>query len=121
MRPKHWIDPSEDRHVREGDLRIVRTKCGQVRAAKWHQNYNGGPFCYADRNGDGYDVVAVGVTWERKRSGPSGKHKVPQRAVRLPDDLWVAAGAKAAQNGTDRNKVINELLAAWVAEGRVGA
>lgn len=60
----------------------------------------------------------------RKRSGPSGPsgdNTVPKRSIRIPDDLWTAAGEKAAATGTDRNKVINELLAAWVAEGRVGA
>jgi hypothetical protein len=66
----------------------------------------------------------LGEVPARKRSGPSGPsgdNTVPKRSIRIPDDLWAAAGEKAAQNGTDRNKVVNELLAAWVAEGRVGA
>jgi hypothetical protein len=111
--PKRWIDPSEDR-PREGDLRIVRTKCGQVRAAKWTQNYIGGPWVYADRNGDGYDVVAVGVTWEtRKRSGPSGKNTVKKQSVRIPDDLWSRFGTVAADQKSDRNTIVNQLVAEY--------
>lgn len=117
VRPKRWIDPSEDTEVQEGDLRIVRTKCGSVRAAVWQQQFIGKPFYYCDRNGDGYDVVEVGVTWERKRSGPSGpsgKNLVPKRAVRIPTELWERFGVVATERKTDRNTVINELVERYV-------
>lgn len=121
MRPKRWIDPSRDTNVREGDLRIVRTKCGQVRAAKWQQNFTGGPWVYADRHGDGYDVVAVGVTWERKRSGPSGpsgKNTIPNRSVRVPDERWERFGAASAANGRDRTGVLNDLIDEYCARSK---
>lgn len=119
MRPKRWIDPEQDTQVRDGDFRIVRLKCGRVRATKW-RTYNGSTHgYYADSNGEGVgsplnEVVAVGVTWEktaRKRSGPSGRNLVPQRAVRIPDDLWSRLGDVAASHRTDRNTVINQLVA----------
>lgn len=118
MRPKRWIDPSADRNVREGDLRIVRLEDGTVRATKWVQYSGSTHGYYADSKGDGVcssynQVAAVGVTWERKRSGPSGpsgKHLVPQRAVRIPTDLWERFRAVATERGTDRNTAINELV-----------
>lgn len=111
MRPKRWIDPADDR-PREGDLRIVRTKCGQVRAAKWQQNYIGGQWVYADRNGDGYDVVAVGVTWERKRK--SGVNRVQQRKLRVPDALWEQFSSRVEAVGSNRNAVLVELIEQYV-------
>lgn len=160
MRPKRWIDPSEDRHVREGDLRIVRLANGRVRATKWAwRDYYDTIGCYAGSDGEPIgDVVAVGVTWERadhststtpgtcswcgsrnharsacdhdppdrlgevparKRSGPSGpsgKNLVPKRAVRITDDLWGRLGQLAAQRGTDRNAIINELVTQYLTE-----
>lgn len=119
MRPKRWIAPSEDRNVKEGDLRIVRLQDGTVRATKWVQYSGSTHGYYADSKGDGVhtpgrnDVAAVGVTWERKRSGPSGpsgKHLVPKHTVRIPAELWERFGAVATERKTDRNTVINELV-----------
>ena len=38
------------------------------------------------------------------------------RNVRVPDDLWDAAGAKAQAEGTDRSDVIRRLLQQWLAD-----
>jgi hypothetical protein len=38
------------------------------------------------------------------------------RAVRVPDDLWVAALACAAEQGTTLSAVIRAALAAYVSE-----
>ena len=120
MRPKHWIDPSADTNVQAGDLRIVRLEDGTVRATKWVQHSGSTNGYYADVRGDGVgsvsnQVVAVAVTWQRKRvSGPSGKNTVPKRTVRIPDGTWTAAGEKARAAGADRNQVINHLLETWV-------
>lgn len=154
MRPKRWIDPSEDRHVREGDLRIVRLASGRVRATKWvWRDYYDTIGCYAGSDGEPIgDVVAVGVTWAcaeqgtstapgtcswcgsrdharnacdndppnrlgevpaRKRSGPSGpsgKNLVQKRAIRIPDDLWSRFGTVAAEQKSDRNTIVNQLV-----------
>lgn len=37
--------------------------------------------------------------------------KTPTRVVRIPTELWDAAGDAAARAGTDRSAVIRELLA----------
>lgn len=43
-------------------------------------------------------------------SGPSGKNQVPQRAVRVPDELWDRFGAACQAAGTNRNAAINQLI-----------
>lgn len=61
----------------------------------------------------------LGEVPARKRSGPSGpsgKNLVPKRAVRITDDLWWRLGQLAAQRGTDRNAIINELVTQYLTE-----
>ena len=112
--------------MRDGDLRIIRLANGTVRATIWTQHRDSPYGYYADSQGEGVgdprgpnEVVAVGVTWDkprkRKPSGPSGKHLVPQRAVRIPDELWSRFGETAASHQTDRNTVINQLVADYCA------
>lgn len=48
-------------------------------------------------------------------SGPSGKNKVTQRAVRIPDDLWARFGTVAAEQNSDRNAIVNQLVAEYCA------
>lgn len=69
MRPKRWIDPSDDRPL-HGQLRIVRLASGRLRATKWRAYHapphDDWPGCYADSRGDGVGdrhdpIVAVGV------------------------------------------------------------
>lgn len=36
------------------------------------------------------------------------------RNVRIPDELWDAAGAKADAENTDRSEIIRQLLQQWV-------
>lgn len=43
------------------------------------------------------------------------------RAVRVPDDLWKAAQAKAAAEGTSVSAVLNEALRAYTALEPVAA
>ena len=38
----------------------------------------------------------------------------PLRNVRVPDDLWDAAGVKARNENTDRSEVIRRLLEQWL-------
>lgn len=155
MRPKRWIDPSEDTQVSDGDLRIVRLTNGQIRASKWVWcDYYDTVGCYAGSDGEPIgDVVEVGVTWERtdktdsttpgkcswcgsrdhargacdndppnrlgevrarkRASGPSGKNLVPKRAVRIPDDLWSRFETVAASQNSDRNTIVNRLVAEY--------
>lgn len=40
----------------------------------------------------------------------------PQRQVRIPDDIWYGAAAKAAEQGTTASAVVRELLREWLAE-----
>lgn len=40
----------------------------------------------------------------------------PHRQVRISDELWAKAQAKAAQLGTTASERARELLAAWVEE-----
>ncbi|WP_372943564.1 ribbon-helix-helix protein, CopG family [Mycolicibacterium sp.] len=40
--------------------------------------------------------------------------RVPLRAIRIPDDLWDAARAKADQEGRSVSEVVREMLARWV-------
>lgn len=49
----------------------------------------------------------------KKASGPSGKHLVPKRNLRVDDELWERFVAATA--GRNRNEVINELIAAYCA------
>ncbi len=51
----------------------------------------------------------------RKRSGPGGSSSVPQRAVRMPDDLWERLGRLAEERGTDRNKLVNAIVEDYLA------
>jgi hypothetical protein len=67
---------------------------------------------YADRNGDGYDVEAVGVTWERKHK--SGVNRVQQRKLRVPDALWEQFAARVEAVGSNRNAVLVELIEQYV-------
>lgn len=39
-----------------------------------------------------------------------------QRQVRISDDLWTRAQAKAAEEGTTASEVIRRLLAEWLEE-----
>lgn len=55
----------------------------------------------------------------RKRSGTGGKAKAAQRAVRIPDEQWERLGELATKRGTDRNTIINELVAEYC--GRIPA
>lgn len=38
----------------------------------------------------------------------------PHRPIRISDELWAKAQAKAAQEGTTASEKARELLAAWV-------
>lgn len=40
----------------------------------------------------------------------------PHRPIRISDDLWAKAQAKAAREGTTASQKARELLAAWVEE-----
>lgn len=40
----------------------------------------------------------------------------PHRPIRISDELWAKAQAKAAREGTKASQKIRELLAAWVEE-----
>lgn len=40
----------------------------------------------------------------------------PHRPIRISDDLWAKAQAKAALVGTTASEKVRELLAAWVDE-----
>lgn len=153
MRPKRWIDPSEDTGVSDGDLRIVKLANGQIRASKWlWRDYHDTIGCYAGSDGEPIgDVVEVGVTWDRaskgsgvtpgvcswcgsrdharstcdndppnrlgevrarkRTSGPSGQHLIPKRSVRIPDDLWSRFEVVAAKQNSDRNTIVNQLVA----------
>jgi len=42
--------------------------------------------------------------------------KTPNRAIRVPDDLWRAAQEKAAEQGESLSEVIRKALARYVAE-----
>ncbi len=53
-------------------------------------------------------------------SGPSGKNQVPQRAVRIPDDLWERFGAACETAGSNRNAVVNQLIDEYCAENSAG-
>jgi hypothetical protein len=46
---------------------------------------------------------------------PPATHRV-QRSIRVPDDLWKAAQAKAAREYTTVTAVIIRLLAEWASE-----
>lgn len=62
-------------------------------------------------NGWTLEVPTPGLPPElRKRSGVGGKSTVPQRAVRMRDELWARLGEEAAARGSDRNKLINEIV-----------
>ena len=39
----------------------------------------------------------------------------PLRNVRIPDDVWAAAKAKAERQGRNVSDVIRDLLARWLA------
>lgn len=53
-------------------------------------------------------------------SGPSGKNQVPQRAVRIPDEQWQRLGEIGANEGRDRNAIINQLVDEYVATKSIG-
>ncbi len=61
---------------------------------------------------------------EKKRrvnaSGPSGKNQVPQRAIRIPDDLWDEFGEMVTTEGGNRNAVVNQLIAEYVEKRKRG-
>lgn len=42
--------------------------------------------------------------------------KTPQRTIRLDDELWTAARAKAASEGRTVSDVVREALEAYIAE-----
>ncbi len=41
---------------------------------------------------------------------PGGQGKIPQRAIRVPDDEWQAAQRRAAERGETVSAVIRRLL-----------
>lgn len=41
----------------------------------------------------------------------------PHRPIRISDELWAKAQAKAAQEGTTASEVARRLLREWVEEG----
>ena len=45
----------------------------------------------------------------------------PLRNVRVPDDLWDAAGVKAQSENTDRSEVIRRLLEQWLDQPIISA
>ena len=49
----------------------------------------------------------------RKRSGPGGKAKDSKRSVRIPDALWARFGTVAADQKSDRNTIVNQLVAEY--------
>lgn len=43
----------------------------------------------------------------------------PLRAIRIPDELWVALQEQARQEGTDASTIIRELIAERVRRAKV--
>lgn len=52
----------------------------------------------------------------KRASGPSGQHLVPQRTVRIPDELWERFRLAVEAVETDRNTAINALVERYCTE-----
>lgn len=55
-------------------------------------------------------VMTLGGTLRRVPNTPG----TPKRSIRVPDDLWQAALAKAAERGEDLSAVVREALKRYV-------
>lgn len=51
--------------------------------------------------------------WRKTRQVPN-QPKTPQRAIRVPDDLWATAKAIAKARGETLSEVVREALVAYV-------
>lgn len=51
-------------------------------------------------------------------SGVPNKPKMPMRTIRIPDELWAAAQAKAEAEGVTVSEVVRRELERWVRKRR---
>ncbi len=53
------------------------------------------------------------VKTKKRPSGPSGEHLVPQRKLRVPEELWARFSRVVETQSSNRNAVLNELIEAY--------
>lgn len=53
---------------------------------------------------------------DKRKIGRPATGRDPVRSVRMPEERWEALGKKAKDAGTDRAKVVNDLVAWYVGE-----